>query len=421
MKKQTIRIWKYFLFFFFFLWTGILFFHIARQYFFTKNLETQLIHLLIKESNMNIGVLKAVHSNTDIISAKLLQNSYHILNYTAQNNPSNSETKKKSSYSLLENPVLASQETTKETSDAIPVSDLVLFDNGSSDITSKNHSGIEQERDIAESITDDSNEALRENQKKIKTLYKTYSRDKLLKNFYITDSSTSIDNNVFQVKKLLTMDLRLKQEKKPQILIIHTHGASEAFKDSKNGKEDSIIGVGSKLAEILSKKYGYQVIHDKTEYDRIGGTIDRNKAYNMSYAGTKKTLKQYPSIQLVIDLHRDGVGYKVNRTTILDGKKTAQVMFFNGLSRTSRGNIEYLKNPNLQGNLAFSLQLKLACMRHFKDFAKAIYLKGYRYNMHLMARYTLIELGNENNTVAEAKNAAAPLALVIHEVLTKSP
>ena len=58
-------------------------------------------------------------------------------------------------------------------------------------------------------------------------------------------------------------------------------------------------------------------------------------------------------------------------------------------------------------------------MRHFKNFAKPVYLKGYRYNMHLKQRYTLIELGNENNTVAEAKNAAAPLALAINEVLSK--
>ena len=176
--------------------------------------------------------------------------------------------------------------------------------------------------------------------------------------------------------------------------------------------------MGTKLAAILSEQYGYQVIHDKTEYDRIGGQIDRNKAYNQSLAGAQKILKKYPSIEIVIDLHRDGVGNRVKRTTIVDGKKTAQVMFFNGLSRSSSGDIAYLKNPNLQGNLAFSLQLKLACMRHFKDFAKAVYLKGYRYNMHLKKRYTLIELGNENNTVAEAKNAAAPLALVIHEVLS---
>lgn len=228
-----------------------------------------------------------------------------------------------------------------------------------------------------------------------------------------------MDNHVFQVKKLVEMDLTLKKESKPQILIFHTHGASEAFIDSKAGrKEDSIIGVGNVLAEILSEEYGYQVLHDKTEYDRINGSIDRNKAYNNAYNGLQKTLKKYPSIQIIIDLHRDGVGNKVQRTTRIAGKRTAQVMFFNGLSRNSSGNIAYLHNDNLQGNLAFSLQLKMECMKRFEDFARPVYLKGYRYNMHLRKRYTLIELGNENNTVQEAKNAMAPLAMALDAVLT---
>lgn len=201
-------------------------------------------------------------------------------------------------------------------------------------------------------------------------------------------------------------------------MILHTHGASEAFVDSRKGKkEDSIIGVGTELARILSKKYGYQVLHDKTEYDKINGKIDRNKAYNNAYRGLQKTLKKYPSIDIVIDLHRDGVGNNVKRTTVLNGKRTAQAMFFNGLSRNASGDIAYLQNDNLQGNLAFSLQLKIASMKRFVDFARPVYLKGYRYNMHLRKRYTLIELGNENNTVQEQKNAAAPLAMVIDAVL----
>lgn len=413
MKKQKIRKWKPVLFFFFFLWTGILFSYAVKRYYLAGSVEKDFLRLFFTKNDMNIGVLKAVHSNTDIISSLLLKNSSAVLKYT-EASKKDGETEQKKTKAA--NNVILLTEQKQETS---PVPEIVLFDNGNADITSKNSSSLEKERGIGEIIVDDTSNMLKENERKIKNLYKKYSRDYLLKNFFITDSSTSIDNKIFQVKKLLTMDMHLEQEKKPQILIIHTHGASEAFRDSKNGKDDSIIGVGSRLAEILSKQYGYQVIHDKTEYDRINGRIDRNKAYNMSLEGTKKILKKYPSIELIIDLHRDGVGYKVNRTTIIDGKKTAQVMFFNGLSRSSSGNIEYLKNPNLQGNLAFSLQLKLACMRHYKDFAKAVYLKGYRYNMHLKKRYTLIELGNENNTVAEAKNAAAPLALVIHEVLSK--
>ena len=104
--------------------------------------------------------------------------------------------------------------------------------------------------------------------------------------------------------------------------------------------------------------------------------------------------------------------------TTINGKKSAIVMFFNGMSRTKSGPIAYLQNPNLKGNLAFSLQLKCKAMEYYDEFTKPIYLKGYRYNLHLKERSLLIELGNENNTVEEAKNAAAPLADILHKVLS---
>lgn len=253
----------------------------------------------------------------------------------------------------------------------------------------------------------------------IQKLKRSKSRSYLLKNFYITDSSTSIDNSIFNVEKLLSKDVTIKKSSKPQILIFHTHGASEAFIDSKKGKKmDSIIGVGSRLAYILRKKYGYNVIHDTTGYDNINGSIDRNKAYNNAAGKISEILEENPSIEVVIDLHRDGVGNAVHRLTTIDGKKTAQVMFFNGLSRNASGNIDYLYNKNLQANLAFSLQMKLKCMENYPDFAKPVYLKNYRYNMHLRERFLLIELGNENNTVEEAKNAMAPLAKVLDQVLS---
>lgn len=309
-------------------------------------------------------------------------------------------------------------DTHKEDSDAVPVQSILLFQNGSPDITAKNKGEVSKQT-ISQTLICDDAAKLKGNLSMIEQVNRSLSRSYLLRKFYITDSSTSIDNKVFQVEKLLHMDLTLKKEKKPQILIFHTHGASEAFIDSRSGKkEDSIVGVGEELAETLSKEYGYQVLHDKTEYDRINGRIDRNKAYNNAYRGLQKTLEKYPSIQIIIDLHRDGVGNAVKRTTKIAGKRTAQVMFFNGLSRSSSGDIAYLQNDNLQGNLAFSLQLKIECMKRFENFAKPVYLKGYRYNMHLRKRFTLIELGNENNTVQEAKNAMAPLAMVINAVLT---
>ena len=93
-------------------------------------------------------------------------------------------------------------------------------------------------------------------------------------------------------------------------------------------------------------------------------------------------------------------------------------MFFNGLSRTTtNGNIAYLANPNLADNLAFSFQLKLAAEEYYPGFARATYLKGYRYNLHYRPRSLLVEVGAQTNTYEEAVNAMEPLADIIHRVL----
>lgn len=240
----------------------------------------------------------------------------------------------------------------------------------------------------------------------------------LLKYLYTVDSTTTVDKSLFHVDKMLNRDFSIPESKKPQILIFHTHGASESFCDSKKGRtEDSIIGVGSRLKEILENEYDYKVIHDKTPYDKINGKIDRNKAYNQSLAGVTELLRKNPTIEVIIDLHRDGVGNKSKRVTTIHGKPTAQFMLFNGLSRNRSGPITYLKNPNLEGNLAFSLQVKWKSMELYPDLTISNYLKGYRYNMHLKERYLLIELGNQNNTVEEAKNTMEPLAEVLNEIL----
>ena len=104
--------------------------------------------------------------------------------------------------------------------------------------------------------------------------------------------------------------------------------------------------------------------------------------------------------------------------TEVNGKQTAQIMFFNGLSRTtSNGNLTYLYNPYVQDNLAFSLQTKLAGEEYYPGFTRANYLKGYRYNLHYRPKSMLVEVGAQTNTVAEAMNAMEPLADMLHKVL----
>lgn len=284
---------------------------------------------------------------------------------------------------------------------------------GDVDMSGERNGKVLEENSAAMSRT------VRHRNEALEKLRATWDTEYLWNHFYIVDSTTSVKKSMFPVKELLERNMTMKQKAgKKQILIYHTHGASEYFLDSKNGKiEDSVVGVGDELTKEL-EKLGYGVIHDRSRYDLINGNLDRSLAYNKSLSGISKILTDNPEVKVVIDLHRDSVGRGKHTYTTINGKKSAIVMFFNGLSRTRSGPISYLNNPNLTGNLAFSLQLKCKAMEYYDGFTKPIYLKGYRYNLHLQERSLLIELGNENNTVEEAKNAAAPLADVLHKVLS---
>lgn len=240
----------------------------------------------------------------------------------------------------------------------------------------------------------------------------------LLENFYIVDSTTSVDKKMFNVEMMLNKDFSIEKKKEPQILIYHTHGATEQFADGKK-EEDSVIGAGTNLASVLQKEYGYEVLHDKTKYDSLGGKVDRNKAYNNALGGITKTLEENPSIEVIIDLHRDGVNSNLRRVTKINGENVAQFMIFNGLCRSNKGEISYLKNPYLADNLAFGLQVKIEAMERYPELTIKNYLKAYRYNLHLRQRSLLIELGNENTTTEEAKNAMPYLAEVVDAVLSE--
>jgi len=233
-------------------------------------------------------------------------------------------------------------------------------------------------------------------------------------NFYIVNATTKMIAEDFDAEYFLASDLSVEKSEEPQILIYHTHG-SEGFADSRPGvAEDTVVGVGAFLAEILQEKYGYKVLHDKTIFDIKNGADNRNYAYNDALGYMEELLKRYPSIEIVIDLHRDA-GEK--RVATVNGKPTAKVMLFNGLCRNANGELSYLPNRYLKDNLAFSFQMKVVGDEMYPGLMNRIFLKDYRYNMHLKERYLLVELGTEKNTVEEARNAMEPLADVLAQVL----
>lgn len=242
----------------------------------------------------------------------------------------------------------------------------------------------------------------------------------LLNNFYVVDSSTSCDKSVLQPEVLLDKDLTIDLTgDDPKILIYHTH-SQESFADSAAGAEsDTVLGLGDILTDILQQKYGVAVYHDRGVYDMINGQLDRSEAYSKALPAVEQILSEHPSIKVVIDLHRDGVSESTRLVTTIDGKPTAKIMFFNGLCRgASSGTNGYIQNPYLEDNLAFSLQMQLKAAEKYPDFTRRIYLRSYRYNMHVMPRTLLIECGAQTNTVEEVQNAMAPLADILVSVLS---
>ena len=237
----------------------------------------------------------------------------------------------------------------------------------------------------------------------------------LVRNFYIVDPATRVTESLFDGEVLMSKDMTMKQDSSaPQILIYHTH-SQEAYIDSREGEvKDTVVGVGNYLTYILEDQYGYNVIHDTSSYDFVDGVLDRNTAYNFAEEGISKMLEDNPTIEVVIDLHRDGVD---KRSTIINGEETAQIMLLNGLSRDENGPITYLDNPNLQDNLAFSLQLQIKSLDLYPGLFYRNYLQDYRYNMHVRPKCILMELGTNLNTLKEAKNAMKPFAKILDTVL----
>ena len=246
----------------------------------------------------------------------------------------------------------------------------------------------------------------------------------LLNRFFVVDPNTSVLPGEIDGSTLLGKDLTLPENAEgPQILIYHTH-SQETFADSRPGERaDTVIGLGDDLQELLEKQYGYEVLHITEAFDMKEGCLDRSRAYNYAEPVIAAALEEHPSIQVVIDLHRDGVNGSKRLVTEINGKPTAQIMFFNGLSRTKEsGELTSLPNPYQAENLAFSFQMEYEAKQYYPGFSRCIYLKGYRYNLHLRPRSVLLEVGAQTNTVEEVKNAMGPFADILHKVLSgKSP
>lgn len=239
-----------------------------------------------------------------------------------------------------------------------------------------------------------------------------------LKSIYAIDKKTGITNDLFDINAMSKANLHIKKEGNgPKILIFHTHG-SELYADSTNINE-GVIGVGEHLKAMIEDKYGIECIHLTDRFDMVNGKLQRNGAYERAEPVVRQILKENPSIELVIDLHRDGVNNNLRLVTNIDGKNYAKIMFFNGICKKwDNGklvDIPDLVNPYVKTNLALSYQMFQQVYGFNGNLPRKIYINAYRYSLHMMDKSMLIELGAQTNTYEEALNSIE----VVGEVLGK--
>lgn len=197
---------------------------------------------------------------------------------------------------------------------------------------------------------------------------------------------------------------------KPSVLVYHTHttetyelldrGFYTKERSSRSGNSaENMVRVGEEICKTLEKN-GIKTIHDKTVYDeQYGGAYDRSRE-NVS-----KILKENPSIQIVIDVHRDAVyqkdGSRVKTVTEINGRKAAQIMIISGCED---GNVTDF--PNWEKNLTFALSLQQRLSKDNATLMRPLMLTGRKYNMDLMACAVSAEFGTDANTLSEAVYAA---------------
>lgn len=249
----------------------------------------------------------------------------------------------------------------------------------------------------------------------------------LKKNIYTVAAITDISEGDIDPQKFLDMDFSLDtKEKGPKVLIFHTH-SHEEYSDSNMelGLDEGVVGVGEHLKQILEDDYGIETMHCTERFDYVDSKMTTTGAYERMEPVIEKILKDNPSIEIAIDLHRDGLqDESIHLVSNIDGKQTAQVMFFNGLSRVYEGDqlvpTEGLENPNLEQNLAFSFNMKYVADEMYSGFARKSYLNAYRYSLNMLPKSLLVEVGAQNNTKEEAQNAMEPLAKILVTVLNKN-
>jgi stage II sporulation protein P len=193
------------------------------------------------------------------------------------------------------------------------------------------------------------------------------------------------------------------KEKGPLILIYHTH-ATESFVPESGAAftqnlNQTVVALGALLARILENEYGIPVLHHKGVYD-----LPRNYAYEKARPELERLLKENPQIQVVIDLHRDGVARRVT-TASLNGLETGRLLFVLGT-----------RHQGWNSNLRFYYFLQGFLEESYPGLSRGLLKNDFVYNQHLHDRSLIVEVGGHENSMEEVKRSIPYLAKAIARV-----
>ncbi len=200
------------------------------------------------------------------------------------------------------------------------------------------------------------------------------------------------------------------ETEEPAVLILHTHSTESYTKQAEDYKETSrwrtleedynMLSIGRRVGEILEEK-GIAVIQDRQLHDY--------PSYNGSYTRARKSireyLEEYPSIQLILDLHRDASGTEGKQMRTLaqvEGADSAQLMLVMGVN-----------HQDYEENLSLSLKLHTLLEQAHPGLMRPLQLRAARFNQDLSPGAVLVEVGAAGNSHAEAMTAAEALAKAI--------
>ena len=217
---------------------------------------------------------------------------------------------------------------------------------------------------------------------------------------------TSVSLETLAAESTVRPDFLDEKTSEPLVLIMHTHTTESyepfardyydsSFSSRTTDNTKNIVAVGDKITAELEAA-GIGVIHDITVHDYP----QYNGAYERSRVTVEEILKKYPSIKIVLDIHRDALitsdGMWLAPVAEINGKNAAQIMIISGCDDGTMNMPNYMKNFN------FACTLQSQIENDFPGLTRPILFDYRSYNQNLTTGSLLIEIGGHGNSLDEA-------------------